>query len=93
MVVFGARKENSPEGGFHASPAQAAPFRAAALPPERRTASRAAFMRRGLEQFQFEMLRIPNHTACRFAEKARFFPLTSGRAALCRRLAFHLFQG
>ena len=25
-----------------------------------------------LEHFQFEMLRISNHTACRFAEKARF---------------------
>ncbi len=25
------------------------------------------------EQFQFEMLRVSNHTACRFAEKARFF--------------------
>ena len=25
-----------------------------------------------LEQFQFEMLRISNHTACRFAEKAQF---------------------
>ena len=24
------------------------------------------------EQFQFEMLRISNHTACRFAEKTRF---------------------
>ena len=33
-----------------------------------------------LEQFQFEMLRIPNHTACRFAEKARFFrSLWAGR--------------
>ncbi|WP_299395449.1 hypothetical protein, partial [uncultured Desulfovibrio sp.] len=47
---------------------------------------------RTLEHFQFEMLRISNHTACRFAEKALFFRLASGRAALCRRLAFHLFQ-
>ena len=37
------------------------------------------------EHFQPEMHLIPNHTACRFAEK-RCFPLTSGRAALCRRL-------
>ena len=49
MVVFGARgEENSPDGGFHESPAQAAPFHAAAAPPERRSASRAAFMRRSL---------------------------------------------
>ena len=26
-----------------------------------------------LEHFQFETLRVSNHTACRFAEKARFF--------------------
>ena len=45
-----------------------------------------------LEHFQFETLRISNHTACRFAEKTCFFPLNSGRAAPCRRLAFHLFQ-
>ena len=44
-----------------------------------------------LEHFQFEMLCASNHTACRFAEK-RGVPLASGRAALCRRLAFHLFQ-
>ncbi|WP_300809821.1 hypothetical protein, partial [uncultured Desulfovibrio sp.] len=35
---------------------------------------------RFLEQFQFEMLRISNHTACRFAEKTRFFrSLRAGR--------------
>ena len=28
-----------------------------------------------LEQFQFEMLRLANHTVCRFAEKARFSAL------------------
>ncbi|MCI7569274.1 MAG: hypothetical protein MSH25_07930 [Desulfovibrio sp.] len=33
-----------------------------------------------LEQFQFETLRVSNHTACRFAEKARFFrSLWAGR--------------
>ena len=33
-----------------------------------------------LEHFQFEMLRISNHTACRFAEKTRFFrSLWAGR--------------
>ena len=42
------------------------------------------------ELFPFETRCVSNHTACRFAEKTRFFPLTSGRAALCRRLAFRL---
>ncbi|MCI7568092.1 MAG: hypothetical protein MSH25_01780 [Desulfovibrio sp.] len=33
-----------------------------------------------LEQFQFETLRVSNHTACRFAKKARFFrSLWAGR--------------
>ncbi|WP_300806910.1 hypothetical protein, partial [uncultured Desulfovibrio sp.] len=33
-----------------------------------------------LEQFQFETLRVSNHTACRFAEKVRFFrSLRAGR--------------
>ena len=33
-----------------------------------------------LEHFQFETLRISNHTACRFAEKTRFFrSLLAGR--------------
>ena len=45
-----------------------------------------------LKQFQFETLRASNHTACRFAEKTRFFRLASGRAALCRRLAFSPFS-
>ena len=46
-----------------------------------------------IEQFQFEMLRISNHTACRFAEKARFFrSLWAGRrcAAASR---FTFFKG
>ena len=42
--------------------------------------------------FQFEMRCASNHTACRFAEKARFFRKTTGRAALCRRLVFYLSQ-
>ena len=46
---------------------------------------------RALEHVQAEMLRTSNLTACRFAKKS-VFPLTSGRAALCRRLAFSLFQ-
>ena len=46
----------------------------------------------GLERFQFERLRVPNHPAWRFAAKMRFFPLTFGRAARCRRLASCLFQ-
>ena len=50
------------------------------------------WLRTFLEHFQFEMLRISNHTACRFAEKARFFPLTLGRAALCRRLRVSPFS-
>ncbi|WP_299393097.1 hypothetical protein, partial [uncultured Desulfovibrio sp.] len=44
-----------------------------------------------LEQFQFETLRVSNHTACRFAEKTRFSrSLRAGRrcAAASR---FHLF--
>ena len=46
-----------------------------------------------LEHFQFETLRISNHTAgLSFRGKNAVFPLTFGRAALCRRLAFHLFQ-
>ena len=33
-----------------------------------------------LEHFQFETLRVSNHTACRFAEKVRFFrSLRAGR--------------
>ena len=46
-----------------------------------------------LEHFQFEMLCISNHTACRFAEKARFFrSLWAGRrcAAASR---FTFFKG
>ena len=46
-----------------------------------------------LEQFQFETLRVSNHTACRFAEKARFFrSLWAGRrcAAASR---FTFFKG
>ncbi|WP_300806622.1 hypothetical protein [uncultured Desulfovibrio sp.] len=45
-----------------------------------------------LERFQFETLCVSNHTACRFAEKARFFrSLRAGRrcAAASR---FYLFQ-
>ena len=46
-----------------------------------------------LEQFQFEMLRISNHTACRFAEKARFFRslLAGRRCAAASRFTF--FKG
>ena len=46
-----------------------------------------------LEQFQFETLRVSNHTACRFAEKTRFFrSLWAGRrcAAASR---FTYFKG
>ena len=46
-----------------------------------------------LEQFQFETLRVSNHTTCRFAEKARFFrSLRAGRrcAAASR---FTFFKG
>ncbi|HIX41032.1 hypothetical protein [uncultured Desulfovibrio sp.] len=46
-----------------------------------------------LEYFQFEMLRISNHTACRFAEKARFFRLlwAGRRCAAASRFTF--FKG
>ena len=43
------------------------PAAAHAATPARRSDKRL------LEHFQFEMLRISNHTACRFAEKTRFF--------------------
>ena len=43
-----------------------------------------------LEHFQFEMLCISNHTACRFAEKARFFRslLAGRRCAAASRFTF-----
>ncbi len=45
-----------------------------------------------LEQFQFETLRVPNHTASRFAEKTRFFhSLWAGRRAAASRFTF--FKG
>ena len=44
-----------------------------------------------LEQFQFEMLCISNHTACRFAKK-RDFSARFGQAALGRRLARFTFS-
>ena len=46
-----------------------------------------------IEQFQFETLCVSNHTACRFAEKTRFFrSLWAGRrcAAASR---FTFFKG
>ncbi|WP_300809913.1 hypothetical protein, partial [uncultured Desulfovibrio sp.] len=45
---------------------------------------------RSLEHFQFEMLRISNHTACRFAEKTRFFRLlwAGRRCAAASRFTF-----
>ena len=46
-----------------------------------------------IEYFQFETRCVSKHTACRFAEKARLFQETTGRAALCRHLVFYLFQG
>ena len=42
--------------------------------------------RRSLEQFQCETLRVSNHTACRFAEKTRFFrSLWAGRRCAARK--------
>ena len=49
------------------------------------TACRAALLRPlpAIEHFQFEMLCISNHTACRFAEKAWFFrSLWAGRRSV-----------
>ncbi|HIX41317.1 MAG TPA: hypothetical protein H9857_11060 [Candidatus Desulfovibrio intestinigallinarum] len=44
------------------------------------TSRRFRALHAALEHFQFEMLCISNHTACRFAEKARFFrSLWAGR--------------
>ena len=60
---------------------------------ERLSCGKAGPLARQLEQFQFETLRISNHTACRFAEKARFFrSLWAGRrcAAASR---FTFFKG
>ena len=44
-----------------------------------------------IAHFPFETLRVSNHATCRFA-KNTFFPCGFGRAALCRCLAFCLFQ-
>lgn len=41
-----------------------------------------------LTHLQCEALCVSHHTACRFAQKTRFFPLGSGQAARCCRLAF-----
>ncbi|MDM8216598.1 hypothetical protein QUW15_10645 [Desulfovibrio piger] len=43
-----------------------------------------------LEHFQFETLRVSNHTACRFAEKTRFFRslLAGRRCAAASRFTF-----
>ena len=52
----------------------------------------AATFRSALEHFQFETLRVSNHTACRFAEKTRFFrSLWAGRRVAASRFAF--FKG
>ena len=50
----------------------------------------AASYQNRLEQFQFEMLCILNHTACRFAEKAQFFRLlwAGRRCAAASRFTF-----
>ena len=46
-----------------------------------------------LEQFQFETLRVSNHTACRFAEKTRFFrSLWAGRRCPAAS-RFNFFKG
>ncbi|MCI7569609.1 MAG: hypothetical protein MSH25_09685 [Desulfovibrio sp.] len=46
-----------------------------------------------VEQFQFETLRVSNHTACRFAEKTRFFrSLWAGRRCVAAS-RFTFFKG
>ena len=45
-----------------------------------------------LEQFQFETLRVSNHTACRFAEKVQFFHSLRAVRRCAAAFAFHLFQ-
>ena len=45
-----------------------------------------------LEQFPFETLRVPNHTACRFVEKTRFFRLVWAGRRCAAASRFHLAQ-
>ena len=58
----------------------------------------AAFVRRKrfrsfLEHFKFELFRISNHTACRFAEKVWFFrSIRAGRRCAAASL-FTIFKG
>ncbi len=55
-------------------------FRAFSVPAASFSSPRGRFGRRNLEHFQFAMLRISNHTACRFVEKAWLFrSLWAGR--------------
>ena len=59
------------------------------LPHE--TAAWTSAFRSIIKHFPFEMLRLSNHTACRFAEKHGFFRALSAGGAV-RRSAFYLFQ-
>ena len=59
------------------------------LPHE--TAAWTSAFRSIIKYFPFEMLRLSNHTACRFAEKHGFFRALSAGGAV-RRSAFYLFQ-
>ena len=81
------REDGNACGGKELSPCPNAHYRARSvpafspLPSDRRL--------RHVEHFQFEMLRISNHTACRFTEKTRFFrPLLAGRHRAASRFTF-----
>ena len=69
------------------------PVRLFAVYPEQKQALCKSLEQEFLEHFQFEILRISNHTACRFAEKAQFFRsvLAGRRCAAASRFAF--FKG
>ena len=67
-----------PSGGEEKSPLRGLSLTTAEEPPCPRKAETARFF--FPEQFQFETLRVSNHTACRFTEKAQFFrSLWAGR--------------
>ncbi|WP_300810786.1 hypothetical protein, partial [uncultured Desulfovibrio sp.] len=63
------------------------------FPPAPHPSPNALFQGQGvfLKCFQFKTLRVSNHTACCFVERALFFRLLFA-GALCLRLAFYFFQ-
>ncbi len=79
----------SPNGHGLRPPWVAARGKKGFLPPQTPPSSPKPAL---LEHFQFEMLCISNHTACRFAKKTRFFrSLWAGRR--CTASARYIFKG